>query len=63
MMGGESGQLLHAPFALGDDAFHLSQADASIIVNRTRAVYGSCVIAETVPTANDPASTFWFTVP
>jgi hypothetical protein len=63
MMVGESGQLLHAPFALGADAFHLSQAEASVIVSRARAMYGSCVIAATVPTVKDPPFTFWFTVP
>lgn len=62
-MVGASGQLLHAPFALGPDAFHLTQADATFFVNRARAAYGSCVIPEAIPTASDPASSFWFTTP
>lgn len=60
---GESGQLLHAPFTLGADAFHLSKAEAASLLGRVRARAGSCVIAETVPTPTDPAYTFWFTVP
>lgn len=63
MMVGESGQLVHAPFALGADAFYLQPADASAIIKQARAVHGPCAIAETVPTAKDPASGFWFSVP
>lgn len=63
MMVGESGQLLHAPFAFGADAFHLSQADAATLFKRIRVAAGPCAIAEPVPTANDPASSFWFTTP
>ena len=62
-MVGASGQLLHTPFALGADTFHLSQADASALFERERGLYGSCAITERVPTANDPASSFWFSVP
>jgi hypothetical protein len=62
-MVGESGQLLHAPFSLGPDTFHLSKADALAIFRRIRTADGSCAIAEAVPTAKDPASTSWFTTP
>jgi|SRR5215469_6627079 len=60
---GQSGQLIHAPFTLGADTFHISQADATAAVERTRPVYGTCVTAEAVPTPQDPASSFWFTTP
>lgn len=63
MMVGESGQLLHAPFTFGTDAFHLSKAEAASLLSHVRARAGSCVVAETVPMATDLAYTFWFTVP
>ncbi len=64
MMVGESGQLVHAPFALGDDAFHLTAADAAWVLDRARKAYGArCVTAEAVATRDDPATSFWFTAP
>jgi hypothetical protein len=63
MMVGESGQFVHAPFALGDDTFHLTPADASSMLSRARAYAGPCATAEAVATRNDPASSFWFTAP
>lgn len=61
MMVGESGQLVHAPFALGADAFHLTQADASFIFSRE--LFGNCKKAEAIPTEKDPTSSFWFVAP
>lgn len=62
MMVGESGQLLHAPFALGADDFHLTQADASAVLRLERG-WGACVVGEAIPMPKDKASSFWFVAP